>query len=288
MKHILSFDVEEYFQVQAAAEGGVRVEDWSNYACRLAEPIDRILSLLAEHETKATFFVLGWVAANEPEIVQQIAAAGHEVASHGMNHRMLGEMTPEEFRTDLVDSRKRLEDLSGRSIIGYRAPTFSITRETAWALDVLADEGFRYDSSIFPIRHDRYGIPGAPRWMHRAVGPGGGEVIELPPLTSKWLGMNLPVGGGGYLRLLPRGMVRRAIARADRAGQRAMIYLHPWEFDSGQPVLPMSRASRFRHRVNLSRTESKLRGLLGRFEFTSAEAVIQPEGELPREDYGGR
>ena len=285
MKHILSFDVEEYFQVQAAAEGGVCVEDWPDHTCRLAEPIDRILALLTEHETTATFFVLGWVARNEPEVVRQIAAAGHEIASHGMNHRMLGEMTPEEFRADLTDSRKLLEDLSGQGIIGYRAPTFSITRETAWALDVLAAEGFGYDSSIFPVRHDRDGIPGAPRWMHRAKGPGGGEVVEIPPLTARWLGMNVPVGGGGYLRLLPRGMVRRAIGHADRAGRAAMIYLHPWEFDPDQPVLTMSRMNRFRHRVNLSRTEAKLRGLLGRFEFTSAQEAVQHSGDLPATSY---
>ena len=286
MKHILSFDVEEHFQVQAAAEGGVRVEEWSDYPCRLAVPIERILSLLAEHETTATFFVLGWVAEHEPQIVRQIAAAGHEIASHGMNHRMLGEMTPEEFRADLADSRKLLEDASGQGIIGYRAPTFSITRETAWALDILAAEGFGYDSSIFPVRHDRYGIPGAPRWMHRAAGPGGGDVVEIPPLTARWLGMNVPVGGGGYLRLLPSGVVRRAIGRADRAGRSAMIYLHPWEFDPDQPVLPMSRSNRFRHRVNLSRTEAKLRGLLGRFEFTSAGQAVQDSGDLPQVSYG--
>ena len=286
MKHILSFDVEEHFQVQAAAEGGVRAEDWGSYACRLAEPIGRILTILAEHATTATFFVLGWVAENEPEIIRQIAAAGHEIASHGMDHRMLTQMTAEQFRADLVESRKLLEDVSGQEVVGYRAATFSITRETTWALDVLAEEGFRYDSSIFPVRHDRYGIPGAPRWMHRAAGPGGGELVEIPPLTSRWLGMSVPVGGGGYLRLLPGGVLRRAIARAERGCQPAMIYLHPWEFDPDQPALPMSRTSRFRHRVNLSRTEAKLRRLLGRFSFTSAGQTVDGAAGLPRFAYG--
>ena len=286
IKHILSFDVEEYFQVQSAAEGGVRAEDWGNHERRLAPAIETILSLLAEHTTTATFFVLGWVARHEPDVVRRIAAAGHEIASHGMAHRMLTEMTPAEFRSDLTDSRKLLEDVSGREIAGYRAPTFSIMRETAWALDVLASEGFRYDSSIFPVHHDRYGIVGAPRWMHRGIGPGGGEIVEIPPLTARMLGANIPVGGGGYLRLLPSGILRRAIGRAERAGRVAMIYLHPWEFDPDQPLLPMSRTSRFRHRVKLSRTEAKLRGLLSRFDFGSAIDAVDRAEALSERSYG--
>ena len=267
--HLLSFDVEEYFQVEAAARSGVRREDWQGFATRLGPSVDRVLQALAEHQASATFFVLGWVAQHEPDVVRRIAAAGHEIASHGMEHRMLQRLAPDEFRQDLLDSRSMLEDLSGQPVIGYRAPTFSVTHETAWALDVLAETGFRYDSSVFPIHHDRYGVPDAPRGIHRAIGPAGGGLLEIPPLTLRFAGANWPVGGGGYLRLLPVRVLGRALKKAARQGRPGMIYLHPWELDPGQPVLPMPRLTRFRHRVGLRRTESKLRWLLRRFRFTS-------------------
>ena len=272
--HILSIDVEEYFHAQAAAEGGLSVDDWSSCERRLDGAVDRSLQLLATHDATATFFVLGWVAEHEPDVVRRISDAGHEIASHGTTHRMLGELTADEFRSELRDSRRLLEDLSGQAVVGFRAPTFSITNETLWALDVLAEEGFAYDSSIFPIRHDRYGIVGAPRWPHRAITPNGGAILELPPLTARRLGMALPVGGGGYLRLLPSWTIARAIRRAERAGWPAMLYLHPWELDPDQPTLPMSRLSRFRHRVNLRRTAAKLSGLLGRFRFRAAGDLL--------------
>ena len=267
--HLLSFDVEEYFQVEAAARSGVRREDWQGFATRLGPSVDRVLQALAEHQASATFFVLGWVAQHEPDVVRRIAAAGHEIASHGMEHRMLQRLAPDEFRQDLLDSRSMLEDLSGRPVIGYRAPTFSVTHETAWALDVLAETGYRYDSSVFPIHHDRYGVPDAPTDIHRAIGPAGGGLLEIPPLTLRFAGTNWPVGGGGYLRLLPVRVLGRALKKAARQGRAGMLYLHPWELDPGQPVLPMPRLTRFRHRVGLRRTESKLRRLLRRFRFTS-------------------
>jgi len=267
--HLLSFDVEEYFQVEAAARSGVRREDWQGFATRLGPSVDRVLQALAEHQASATFFVLGWVAQHEPDVVRRIAAAGHEIASHGMEHRMLQRLAPDEFRQDLLDSRSMLEDLSGQPVIGYRAPTFSVTHETAWALDVLAETGYRYDSSVFPIHHDRYGVPDAPRGIHRAIGPAGEGLLEIPPLTLRFAGTNWPVGGGGYLRLLPVRVLGRALKKAARQGRPGMIYLHPWELDPGQPVLPMPRLTRFRHRVGLRRTESKLRWLLRRFRFTS-------------------
>jgi len=267
--HLLSFDVEEYFQVEAAARSGVRREDWQGFAARLGPSVDRVLQALADHQASATFFVLGWVAQQEPEVVRRIADAGHEIASHGMEHRMLQRLTPDEFRQDLLDSRRMLEDLSGQPVIGYRAPTFSITHDTAWALDVLAETGFQYDSSVFPIHHDRYGVPGAPTDIHRAIGPAGGGLLEIPPLTLRFAGTNWPVGGGGYLRLLPVRVVGRALTRAARRQRPGLLYLHPWELDPGQPALPMPRLTRFRHRVGLRRTESKLRRLLRRFRFTS-------------------
>ena len=270
---MLSFDVEEYFQVEAAAEGGVGPEQWANLPGRLDASVATILELLAAHATRATFFVLGWVARHEAEIVRRIAAAGHEIASHGMTHAMLGRLSPEEFGAELRDSRAILEDLSGEPVIGFRAPTFSITRRTGWALDVLAEAGYRYDSSIFPVHHDRYGVPGAPRWPHVAAGPGGGRIVELPPLTLRILGMNLPTGGG-YFRLWPLGWTSAALRAAGAAGRSGMLYLHPWELDPHQPPLPMKATNRWRHRVNLSRTRAKLGRMLERFDFTTAAEFL--------------
>jgi len=263
--HILSFDVEEYFHAEAAAAAGP--DRWDSFERRLGPCVERILELLCDRGVSATFFVLGWVARHERSVVAQIAEAGHEIASHGMTHAMLGRLAPEEFRRELLDSRRLLEDIAGRPVVGYRAPTFSITHRTAWALDVLAETGYRYDSSIFPVRHDRYGVPDAPRFVHWAVGPGQGRILEIPPSTLQVLGMNWPVGGGGYLRLLPVRLVAAALAGAERCGQPGMIYLHPWELDPGQPILPMGPLSRWRHRVNLARTEGKLAWLLGRHRF---------------------
>ncbi len=279
--HMLSFDVEEYFQVEAAARGGMRPEHWDSHECRAAPCVDRILQLLTDHEASATFFVLGWVAQNEPGIVRAIADAGHEIASHGLSHAMLHHLTPDQFRAELLDSRKLLEDVAGCEVVGYRAPTFSITRRTngmddntAWAIDVLAGAGYRYDSSIFPVRHDRYGWHGAPRFAHHAVGPGGGRIIEMPPTTLRTLGRTLPVGGGGYLRLFPAALLSLALKRAARKGQAGMVYLHPWEFDPDQPVTPMGRLTRWRHRVNLHKTADKLTHLMRRHRFCSVAEYL--------------
>ena len=270
---MLSFDVEEYFQVEAASRH-VRREDWAAIPMRLAPAVERILALLESHRAKATFFVLGWVAANEPHVVRGIAQAGHEIASHGMNHQMLARLGPDAFRSDLRDSRKILEDISARPVLGYRAPTFSITHDTAWALDILAREGFVYDSSVFPVRHDRYGVPDAPACPHRATGPGGGAILEIPPLTIRAAGANWPVGGGGYLRILPASVVAMGLKSARRRGWPGMLYLHPWELDGDQPVLPMSWRNRFRHRVGLRRTEAVLAMLLARFRFSAVRDCL--------------
>lgn len=279
--HMLSFDVEEYFQVEAAARGGMKPEHWDSCPRRAGPCVDLILQLLADHNASATFFILGWMARNEPEVVRAIADAGHEIASHGMSHAMLHHLTPEAFGAELRDSRKLLEDLVAGPVGGYRAPTFSITRRpngkagnTAWAIDVLAEAGYQYDSSVFPVRHDRYGWLGAPRHVHHAVGPGGGRIVEIPPTTLRTLGMTLPVGGGGYLRLLPVAVVRLALNRAARDGSAGMIYLHPWEFDPDQPVTPMGRLTRWRHRVNLHKTQAKLASLMRRYSFCSASQYL--------------
>lgn len=285
MPHILSFDVEEYFQVEAAAAGGVKPGQWDSFEKRLATSVECILGLLAEYKASATFFVLGWVAQHERSVVRMIADAGHEIASHGMSHTMIGHLTPRQFRGELLRSRKILEDISGKSVIGYRAPTFSITHKTAWALDILAETGYQYDSSVFPVRHDRYGVPNAPRFPHRAVGPSGGEIIEIPPLTVRLVGMNLPVGGGGYLRLLPVSLVIHALNKAQKIRRPGMIYLHPWELDPDQPTLQMSRVNRWRHRVNLGRTAEKLSQLLARFTFLSVRQIMDALASCDTERY---
>jgi len=285
--HLLSFDVEEYFQVEAAASR-IGPGDWDSYPRRLAPCVDRILELLAEHHARATFFVLGWVARHEPEVVRRIAGSGHEIASHGMSHRMICRLTRAELRRELVESRELLEDISGRPVVGYRAPTFSITRKTAWAIDVLAECGYQYDTSVFPVHHDRYGVPEAPRWPHLAVGPSGGHILEIPPLTVRVLRRNLPVGGGGYLRLLPVRLIGSALRAAARQGEPGMLFLHPWELDHGQPVLPMSGLSRRRHRLGLRRTEAKLTWLLSRFRFVATCGLLGSlqNRALPRYQYG--
>jgi polysaccharide deacetylase family protein (PEP-CTERM system associated) len=265
-RQILSFDVEEYFQVEAAGSVVPR-KDWPAFGKRLDGCVDRILTMLAEHGSSATFFVLGWVARHEPQVVRRIVRAGHEIASHGMDHRMIHLLGRDELRRDLADSKSVLEDLAGRQVIGYRAPTFSVTHSTAWAIDAIVEAGFRYDSSVFPVHHDRYGVPGAPPWPHVAVSPNGQRILEVPPLTVRRLGVNWPVGGGGYFRLLPLWVTARAIDSAARSGRHAMLYLHPWELDPGQPVLAMPRMVRWRHRLNLSRTEGKLRRLLEKYRF---------------------
>lgn len=276
--HMLSVDVEEYFQVEAASAGVTR-DQWESIPRRLDASMDRALNLLAASGASATFFVLGWVAQRDRPLVRRIADAGHEVASHGMGHRMVGQSSPEEFRKDVRESRALLEDIVGRPVAGYRAPTFSITHRTAWAIDVLAEESYQYDSSVFPVRHDRYGVPDAPRFIHRARGPAGGSLIEIPPLTLRLAGMNWPVGGGGYLRLLPVRVVAAALGAAQARGRSGMIYLHPWELDPDQPVLPMGRLTRWRHRVGLRHTADKLSWLLARFRFsTAAEGLRHVNG----------
>ncbi len=275
---MLSFDVEEYFQVEAAA-AGIDGREWDSFEKRLSPCVERILELLARFETTGTFFILGWVAIHERAVVRRIVEAGHEIASHGMKHRMIGTLTPEEFRQDVQASKKILEDISGKPILGYRAPTFSVTRRTLWALDILAQTGFQYDSSIYPIRHDRYGIPDAPRFIHTAEGSAGEKILEIPPLTFRFAGMNWPVGGGGYLRLFPKILVAAGLSQAERRQQPGMLYLHPWEFDPDQPRLPMSHFSRFRHRVGLRKTERKFKSLLRHYAFSSVQKVLNLPSE---------
>ncbi len=269
----LSVDVEEFFQAEVFSQVIGRAA-WSSWDCRAAPCLERIGELLARHQSHATFFVLGWTVRHLAPLLRQLAAAGHEIACHGDEHQHLARMTPASLRDDLYRARGVLEDALGISPRGYRAPTFSVTRDTAWALDVIRDAGFDYDASIFPVRHDRYGVPDAPVTPFWVVAPSGARLLEFPPLTLRCGPVRLPVGGGGYLRLLPGSVLRSAVRHRMRRREPAMIYLHPWELDPGQPTPPIGRLSRWRHRVNLHTTEGKLTRLLQAFRFDRADHVL--------------
>jgi polysaccharide deacetylase family protein (PEP-CTERM system associated) len=242
----------------------------------------RVLDLLDEYHAKATFFVLGWVAERNPTLVRIISKRGHEVASHGYSHQLIYTQTPEEFREETRRAKKIVEDIIGGPIIGYRAASYSITTESLWALDVLAEEGFEYDSSIFPIRHDRYGIPGHERFHHVLYGKGHLAIAEVPLSTLRIAGLNLPVAGGGYLRLLPYALTHLALLYLNRQeGQPAVVYFHPWEIDPEQPRIKAGWLSRFRHYTNLGRMEGKLRKLLTNFSFAPIREVYAGSLSVP-------
>jgi polysaccharide deacetylase family protein (PEP-CTERM system associated) len=265
---VLSFDVEEHHRIEAAAGLDVAPALQEDYRLRMARATAWILDQLAAHAIRATFFVVGQIADDDPGLVRRIVAAGHEVASHGWDHRRILAMDPDDFREDLRRSKESLEQAGGMAVVGYRAPTFSLVRRTAWALDVLADLGFLYDSSIYPVRHDRYGIPEAPRGPFLAQGAHR-EILEIPPATVRVAGINLPVGGGGYFRLLPWPVMRTALSlsRRDPATGATMLYFHPWEFDTDQPRLPLKGVSGFRTYVGIRHSRGRLVRLLdgGRF-----------------------
>lgn len=278
MLNALTVDVEEYFQVEAFARL-VPIGDWPRYPSRVVDTTARMLDLLAARSTRATFFVVGWVAERQPALLRRIAAEGHEIACHGHLHRPITRMSPAEFRADVRLAKRAIEDATGATVRGYRAPTFSVVRETLWALEVLAEEGFRYDSSIFPIHHDRYGIPAAPRFPHRIRLPGGGEIVEFPITTLRVAGQHLPFSGGGYFRLAPYAAVRTCIRRIHRVERMpVLVYVHPWELDPEQPRMPVGVLTRFRHYLNLRQTASKLDRLLRDFAFGPACQVLQQAG----------
>lgn len=269
----LSIDVEEYFHCEAF-HGCVHRSQWAEMQRRATPRLERIAALLERHRCRATFFVLGDCLSSLTPVLRTLVAAGHEIATHGENHQHLRRMTPQAFREDLRRARGRLEDALGVSPRGYRAPTFSITPTTAWALDVLVAEDFEYDASVFPIRHDRYGVPGAPVDPFWAMGPAGARILEFPPLTMQWGPLHLPAGGGGYLRLLPGAVHRRLVARRLSEDRPVMLYVHPWELDPEQPRMPIGRFAQWRHRVNLHTTENKLNRLMAEFQFDTASDVL--------------
>jgi polysaccharide deacetylase family protein (PEP-CTERM system associated) len=260
---VLSFDVEEHFRIEAAAELSISAEYKAHCRQRLDASTRWILERLARDNVRATFFIVGLIAEHNPALIRAIHRAGHEVASHGWDHRRVHHFTPETFREDLRQSKDALEQLAGCAVAGYRAPTFSILRQTAWALDVLAEEGFRYDSSVYPVRHDRYGVPGAPRTPFRASGRRF-DILELPPATLSLMGFTVPMGGGGTFRLFPLGFMKTAIAQVCRKGglPAAMLYFHPWEFDQEQQQLPLRGVSRFRTYNGISASRGRLNRLL--------------------------
>jgi len=265
MKNALSFDVEDWFQVENLRPAIAR-EQWDACELRVEANTRRILGLLRESETRATFFILGWVAERCGELVREIADEGHEIASHGFGHRLVYEMSPEAFREDLLRSKDVLEDIAKKAVIGYRAPSFSITPQTLWALDILKEAGFTYDSSVFPVSvHDRYGFPGCSE--RPFAWPNG--LVEIPLAVYRIAGVSLPAAGGGYFRLFPYGYFRHIFKRLNGRGDPVTFYLHPWELDPGQPRVRVSWPYRFRHYVNLRRVEGRLRRLLRDFSFTT-------------------
>lgn len=269
----LTVDVEDYYMVSAFADV-VKFEDWHRFESRVEKSTAEILDVLEHYGVRATFFVLGWVAERHPGLVKDIQQAGHDVACHGYNHRLVYDLTPQEFREDIRRAKGILEDITGTAVTGYRAASYSVVAQTLWALDVLIEEGFLYDSSIFPIHHDRYGIPGAERFPHIARTKSG-TIMEFPPSTYQLWGQNIPVAGGGYLRLFPWKVTKAIIEQInEKEKQVAMVYLHPWEIDVEQPRLKGSWQSELRHRVNLKTTMGKLRGLLLEFKFKPLSTLL--------------
>jgi polysaccharide deacetylase family protein (PEP-CTERM system associated) len=274
----LTIDVEDYFQVSAFAPHIAR-SDWHRRECRVERNVDRILDLLERNEVKATFFTLGWIAERYPQLVRSIVAEGHELASHGYGHERVSDLTPATFDADIRRAKAILEDQSGTPIIGYRAPSFSIGAANLWALDTLARAGHRYSSSIYPIRHDHYGMPDAPRFAHRI----NADLIEIPPTTLRVLNRNLPSSGGGYFRLLPYSFSRWMLKRVNAVdGQPAVFYFHPWEIDVDQPrVDGIGAKTRFRHYVNIDRMEARLQQLLADFAWGRMDEIFLADAALP-------
>ena len=274
MVNALTVDVEDYYQVEAFADV-VRSQDWECWESRVEYSTQRLLELFARHKVCGTFFVLGWLAERRPNLVRAIAKAGHEIACHGYNHRFISSQTREEFRQDVRRAKALLEDVIGSEVEGYRAPTYSITAGSLWALDVLIEEAFSYDSSIFPIHHDRYGIPEAKRFPH-VINCSAGEILEFPPSTVRLAGQNWPLVGGGYFRFLPYGWFRWGLKHLNHVEQQSAIFMvHAWEVDPAQPRVPGRRLNVWRHRFNLHKTEPRLARLLGEFNFSTVHDVLQ-------------
>lgn len=278
IKNAFTIDVEDYFQVEAFS-GVVDRAAWNTYECRVEHNTDIILDLLDTKDIKGTFFVLGWIAKKYPALVKKIVQQGHEIASHGMTHQLIYKQTPKIFKEETHESKILLEDLAQTKVLGYRAATYSITEKSLWALDILLEEGFKYDSSIFPIRHDRYGIPGMNPEIHKIKSPKGGSIIEFPISIVKANNLTIPIAGGGYFRLFPFFVSKWGLAKINKTGKPFVFYLHPWELDPGQPVMKgISNFTKFRHYVNISKANEKLSKLISTFEFTTMKQVLNNSG----------
>lgn len=271
----LTVDVEDYYQV-TAFEHCIDRRQWDQYESRVVRNTERLLTMLEKHAVRGTFFVLGWVAERFPDLVRSIHRAGHELGTHSYWHRLVYELTPEAFHEDLVRSCDVLEQITGVKVTAYRAPSFSITQKSLWALPILSEHGIDHDSSIFPVRHDRYGMPSAPRFVHRLSGAAW-PMLEFPPSVMRLGGQNIPVGGGGYFRLYPLSWTTWCLRTINtRHAQPFMFYVHPWEVDPDQPrIAGTGRLKRWRHCVNLQSTEQKLDVLLGRFRFGTLSQAIK-------------
>ncbi len=270
--HHFTIDLEEYFQV-SAFESCVGRSQWERLESRVAGQVARVLEMLARHDARATVFVLGWVAERHAELVRTIARAGHEIASHGWDHARVTRQTPRQFRDSIRRSKQRLEEITGAAVLGFRAPSFSIVPGCEWALDLLIEEGYAYDSSLFPVRRPGYGYPRGPRdpqWLERPAG----RLAEIPPTTLRWCGVQLPAAGGAYLRLLPYGLVRAALRQCEHRGQPGTFYIHPWELDPAQPRLAVSWLTRVRHYGGLRATAQRLERLLAEFRFTAVRDTV--------------
>jgi polysaccharide deacetylase family protein (PEP-CTERM system associated) len=271
--HAFSIDVEDWYQVSDFEEV-VEFSAWRWYESRIIQNTERLLGLLAEARVAATFFILAWNVKRHPELPRMIATAGHEIASHGYAHGLAYELGPEPFRQDVERSKKLLEDVTGTPVVGYRAPSFSITKRSLWALDVLLDLGFQYDSSIFPVRDPLYGIPGARRFPF-PVTRNGRTLTEFPISTVRWAGRTLPVGGGAYLRLMPYRYTRWGLRRLEKERRPAILYVHPWELDPGQPRISVrGKRGISTHYFRLRTTEGKVRRLLAEFQFAPVAQVL--------------
>jgi polysaccharide deacetylase family protein (PEP-CTERM system associated) len=275
----LTIDVEDYFQVSAFAPY-IRRSEWDARECRVERNVNRLIDILAERDVKATFFTLGWVAERYPQLIRRMVEQGHELASHGYGHERASDLDRAAFTHDVTRAKHLLEDIGGRPVLGYRAPSFSIGTGNLWAFDVLAEAGYTYSSSIYPIKHDHYGMPDSPRFAYRV---GGSGLLEVPVTTLRMMNRNLPSSGGGYFRLLPYALSRWMIGQVNREDREpAIFYCHPWEFDVDQPRIPgIDAKTRFRHYVNIGRMEDRLRSLLQDFRWGRMDQIFLPRADLP-------
>lgn len=266
IRNAMTIDVEDYFQV-SAFENIIRPSDWTTLQPRVERNTHRLLDLFSEHNAKATFFILGWVAERFPGVIQRIVSEGHEIASHGMMHQRASAQTPEEFKADINHSKKLLEDIGSCEVIGYRAPSFSFTRANEWVYPALIEAGYKYSSSVYPVVHDHYGIPDAPRFRYKPLG----AIDEIPLSTLTIMGKNIPISGGGYFRLYPYWATRWAVKKfSDTTTSPYIFYLHPWEIDPAQPRMDnINFKTRFRHYLNLKKVERRMAALLTDFEWSS-------------------